>query len=303
MNEQTRPYADPKVVEKISRLQLKARHIVEGFVTGMHRSPYHGFSIEFAKHRHYSPGDDIRHLDWKVFGRNDRLYIKEYELETNLRSHILLDTSESMDYAAEGKTSKLEFACFVAASMATLILRQQDSVSMVTFNKEPDQRVPSSSSMGHLGAILGTLARSKPEGTTDLGTILHQTADQIQRRGLIIIISDLLDDPDRILKGLQHLRHRRHDVILFHILDGDEIDFPFSRMTQFEGMEEEDLRLLIEPRSLQQAYQEEVENFCHEIRQGCTRYRIDYALLRTDRALDVELSKYLARRLASTWRT
>src|SRR5204863_1706268 len=296
MAEATNKFLDPKVLNKITRLDLKARHIVEGFMGGMHKSPYHGFSVEFAEHREYSPGDDLKHLDWKVFGRTDRLYIKEYELETNLRSHILLDTSESMDYGSK-ETTKLELASHIAASMAYLILRQQDSVGMVCFDKEVKSFIPTSSSMGHLRPILGTLASSTAQNKTDLGVVLNTLAERIQRRGLIILISDLFDRPETILKSLQHFAHKRHDVIVFHVLDEYELTFPFERMTLFEGLEEYP-KLLIDPRSLRKAYLEEVNKFCEEMRRGCVKQMIDYVRISTDQDLDVELTKYLASRLS-----
>ena len=296
MADATQKFLDPKVLNKITRLDLKARHIVEGFMGGMHKSPYHGFSVEFAEHREYAPGDDLKHLDWKVFGRTDRLYIKEYELETNLRSHILLDTSESMDYGSKD-VSKLELASHIAASMAYLILKQQDSVGMVCFDKEVKTFIPTSSSMGHLRPILGTLAGANAQNKTDLGTVLNTLAERIQRRGLIILISDLFDRPDVILKSLQHFSHKRHDVIVFHVLDEYELTFPFERMTLFEGLEEYP-KLLIDPRSLRKAYLEEVNKFCEEMRKGCVRQMIDYVRISTDQDLDVELTKYLAGRLS-----
>ena len=260
MADATHKFLDPKVLNKITRLDLKARHIVEGFMGGMHKSPYHGFSVEFAEHREYAPGDDLKHLDWKVFGRTDRLYIKEYELETNLRSHILLDTSESMDYGSKDVT-KLELASHIAASMAYLILRQQDSVGMVCFDKEVKSFIPTSSSMGHLRPILGTLAGASAQNKTDLGTVLNTLAERVQRRGLIILISDLFDRPEVILKSLQHFSHKRHDVIVFHVLDEYELTFPFERMTLFEGLEEYP-KQLVDPRSLRKAYLAEVNQFC-----------------------------------------
>jgi uncharacterized protein (DUF58 family) len=296
MSEATNKFLDPKVLNKITRLDLKARHIVEGFMGGMHKSPYHGFSVEFAEHREYAPGDDLKHLDWKVFGRTDRLYIKEYELETNLRSHILLDTSESMDYGSK-ETTKLELASHIAASMAYLILRQQDSVGMVCFDKEVKTFIPTSSSMGHLRPILGTLASSNAQNKTDLGVVLNTLAERIQRRGLIILISDLFDRPETILKSLQHFSHKRHDVIVFHVLDEFELTFPFERMTLFEGLEEYP-KLLIDPRSLRKAYLEEVNKFCEEMRKGCVKQMVDYVRITTDQDLDVELTKYLAGRLS-----
>ena len=296
MAENIQKFLDPKVLNKITRLDLKARHIVEGFVSGMHKSPHHGFSVEFAKHREYSAGDDIKHLDWKVFGRTDRLYIKEYELETNLRSHILLDTSESMDYKS-GQSSKLELACFVAASMAYMILRQQDSVGVVCFDKEIKNFVPTSSSMGHLRSILGTLAQSSAQNKTDLGTVFNTLAERIRNRGLIIIISDLFDKPETILKSLQHFRHRRHDVIVFHVLDEYELSFPFQRMTLFEGMEDYP-KLLVDPRALRAAYLEEINKFCETVRKGCVKMSADYVRISTEQQLDVELTRYLAGRLS-----
>jgi uncharacterized protein (DUF58 family) len=296
MADATHKFLDPKVLNKITRLDLKARHIVEGFMGGMHKSPYHGFSVEFAEHREYTPGDDLKHLDWKVFGRTDRLYIKEYELETNLRSHILLDTSESMDYGSK-ETTKLELASHIAASMAYLILRQQDSVGMVCFDKEVKTFIPTSSSMGHLRPILGTLAGATAQNKTDLGVVLNTLAERVQRRGLIILISDLFDKPETILKSLQHFSHKRHDVIVFHVLDEYELTFPFERMTLFEGLEEYP-KQLVDPRSLRKAYLEEVNKFCEEIRKGCVKQMVDYVRISTDQDLDVELTKYLAGRLS-----
>jgi uncharacterized protein (DUF58 family) len=296
MADATHKFLDPKVLNKITRLDLKARHIVEGFMGGMHKSPYHGFSVEFAEHREYAPGDDLKHLDWKVFGRSDRLFIKEYELETNLRSHILLDTSESMDYGGR-ETTKLELASHIAASMAYLILRQQDSVGMVCFDKEVKSFIPTSSSMGHLRPILGTLAQSEGKNKTDLGAVLNALAERIQRRGLIILISDLFDKPDVLLKSLQHFSHKRHDVIVFHVLDEYELTFPFERMTLFEGLEDYP-KQLIDPRSLRKAYLAEVNQFCEDMRKGCVRQMIDYVRISTDQDLDVELTKYLASRLS-----
>ncbi len=298
MTDPIQKYLDPKVLNKITRLDLKARHLVEGFVAGMHKSPYHGFSVEFAKHREYSVGDDIKHLDWKVFGRTDRLYIKEYELETNLRSHILLDTSESMDYRS-GERSKLELASFIAASMAYVIIRQQDSAGLVCFDKEVKQFIPSSSSMGQMRTILGTLNQNSARNTTDLGSVCHALAERFRQKGLVIVVSDLFDKPERILKALQHFRHKRHDVIVFHVLDEYEVTFPFQRMTLFEGMEEY-LRIPpIDPRAIRQAYLEEVEKFCTEVSRGCTKMMIDYVRISTDQELGVELTKYLAGRLGA----
>jgi len=223
------------------------------------------------------------------------LYIKEYELETNLRAHILLDTSESMDYKS-GEISKLELASFIAASMAYLILRQQDSVGLVCFDKEVKSFVPASSSMGQMRTLLGILGQNNAQQTTDIGTVFHTLAERFRQKGLVIVVSDLFDKAERILKALQHFRHKRHDVIIFHVLDEYELNFPFQRMTMFEGLEQYP-KLLVDPRALRKAYLEEADRFCTEIKTGCTHRRIDYVRISTDQELGVELTKYLAARL------
>jgi uncharacterized protein (DUF58 family) len=300
MAEEARKHLDAKVLNKIARLELKARHMVEGFVAGMHRSPYQGFSVEFAEHREYAPGDDLRHLDWKVFGRSDRLYIKEYELETNLRAHILLDTSESMSYGSEELT-KLDLASTLAASMAYLILRQQDAVSLISFDKEIRSFLPSSNSMGHIRSILTALGLARPTHKTDLGAILHSLAERFHQRGMVILISDLFDNPERTLRGLQHLCHRGHEVIVFHVLDEYELSFPFQRLTLFEGLEELP-KILAEPRALRAAYLDEVNAFCKRIERECMQMMADYVRVSTDQQLDTRLAEYLARRLGTHWK-
>ncbi len=290
-------YLDPKVLNKISNLDLKARLIVEGFVSGLHRSPYHGFSVEFAQHREYTPGDDLRHLDWKVYGRSDRLYLKEYEQETNLRAYLLLDTSESMKYAS-GEVSKLEYACYVAASLTHLIIEQQDAVGFARFDSEVRKFIPSSSSLAHKKTILQEMTLLTSERKTRLGGILHTLAERIRHRGLVILISDLFDEPKEIFSGLQHFRHKGHDVIVFHILDEYEVTFPFERMTLFKGLE--DLpEVLTDPRALRKEYLEEVNSFVTGLRRTCLQERIDYVQISTDQFLDVALSSYLARRLGT----
>ena len=290
-------YLDPKVLNKISGLDLKARLIVEGFVSGLHRSPYHGFSVEFAQHREYTPGDDLRHLDWKVYGRSDRLYLKEYEQETNLRAYILLDTSESMKYAS-AEVSKLEYACYVAASLTHLIIEQQDAVGFARFDSEVRKFIPSSSSLAHKKAILQEMTQLTSERKTKMGAILHTLAERIRHRGLVILISDLFDEPREIFSGLQHFRHKGHDVIVFHILDEWEVTFPFERMTLFKGLEELP-EVLTDPRALRKEYLEEVNGFVTGLRRTCLQERIDYVQITTDQFLDVALSSYLARRLGT----
>ena len=292
-------YLDPKVLNKITKLDLKARLIVEGFVTGLHKSPYHGFSVEFAQHREYVPGDDLRHLDWKVYGRNDRLYLKQYEQETNLRAYIMLDTSESMSYKSDELT-KLEYASYIASSLAYLINQQQDAVGLVLFDREVSRFIPASSSSAQLKGIFNEIATARALKKTDIGAVFHNAAERITHKGLVIIISDLLDEIQKvpkIMSGLNHFRHRGHDVILFHVLDDFERSFPFQRMTMFEGMEEYP-ELLIDPRSIRREYLNEVEAFCTGVRRGCLEQKIDYLQVTTDQMLDVALSGYLAMRLA-----
>jgi uncharacterized protein (DUF58 family) len=270
---------------------------MEGFIAGMHRSPYRGFSVEFASHREYCAGDDIKYLDWKVYGRSDRLYVKEFELETNLRSHILLDTSESMDYGSSDIT-KLELACFVAASMAYMIINQQDAVSLITFDKDVKKHLPSSNSMGHMKTILAELAETKPQEKTNIGVVLHQVAEGVRRRGMVIVISDFFDELKNILRGIEHLRYKGHDVILFHILDEYELKFPFQRLTLFDGYEEMP-KIVVDPRTIRRAYLEEINQFCNQIKKMCLQVKADYFQITTDVPLEISLTKYLVKRLAT----
>lgn len=293
---QERRFLDPKTLTKIGRLDIIARLVVEGFVTGLHRSPYHGFSVEFAEHREYVPGDDIKHIDWKVYARSDRYYIKQYEEETNLTANLLVDGSESMRYRSDPELpSKLEYGCYVAASLAYLILRQRDSVGLVTFDEEVRKQVPPSSNPAHRNLIIDGLMGIEPQHRTKLGPVLHLMAERVRRKGLVVIISDLLDDPAEILAGLRHFRHRRHEVIVFHVLDHAERTFPFKSMTRFRGLEGLG-EVTCDPGALRQAYLEELEQYLGELRHGCRGDRIDYVPLDTSVPLDVALTSYLATR-------
>lgn len=292
--EDYRKYLDPKTLNKIAGLDLKARLIVEGYISGLHKSPYHGFSVEFAEHREYSPGDDIRHVDWKVFGRTDRFYIKQYEEETNLLANIVLDVSESMDYASD-EVSKLAYGQMIAAALAYLVIQQQDSAGLTLFDESVRTHLPPGSHAGHLKELFHTLGQVEPKQKTGLGRILGEVAQTIRKRGLVILISDLFDDPDAVLAGLRRLLHRRHDVIVFHVLDEAELTFPFERMTRFDGLEALG-ELVVNPRALREGYLQELESFRKKIRRGCTANRIDYVPLSTATTLDVALSSYLARR-------
>jgi uncharacterized protein (DUF58 family) len=288
-------YLDPYLLNKIAKLEIKARLVVEGFIAGLHKSPYHGFSVEFAQHREYVPGDDLKH--WKVWGRSDRLYVKEYEQETNLTAHILLDTSESMDYRS-AELSKLEYACYMVSALSHLIVRQQDAVGLVLFDRTATKFIQPSTSPVHMKEVLTTLENVTPQKKTDMAAVLHDVAERIKKKGMVIIISDLFDDPKSILMGLQHFRHKKHDVIVLHTMDEYEMSFPFQRMTRFEGMEEYP-DVLTDPRALRQAYKEEVQNFITTLRRGCLQQRVDYVPITTDQPVDVALSTYLATRLGT----
>lgn len=288
-------HLDPKVLAKVDRLELRARLVVEGFVSGMHKSPYRGFSVEFAQHREYVPGDDIRYIDWKIFAKSDRIYIKEFEEETNLRAHLFLDQSESMAYAYDGGMSKFDYAATALASLAYLIQQQSDAVGLTLFDEKVVRQVPASNTRANLANIYASLSEAKPSANTKIGTVLPELARELRRRGMVILFSDLFDDPDQVLIGLRALAQRGHDVVVFHILDRDEVEFPFERMTMFEGLESMP-ELLVDPRALRDAYLHEINTFQEKVRRGCLAQRIDYVRVLTNQPLDVALSSYLALR-------
>jgi len=295
-----RKYFDPEILAKIERLDLKARMIVEGYISGLHKSPFHGFSVEFAQHREYAPGDDLRRIDWKVYARSDRHYIKEYEEETNLVAYVAVDISESMRYAS-GRVSKLEYGSYIAASLIYLMLLQRDSVGLVLFDEDVRQVIPDSSNPGHREQLIAALEAVEPTEKTDLGKALEYVGRQLKRRGMVVVISDLFGDMARLLAGLKLLRYRGHDVIVFHILDKDELEFPFQELTLFKGMEGYG-DLFAEPRALRQQYLQELDAFVRRVREECVGNRIDYQQLSTAEPLDVALSSYLATRMASSVR-
>jgi uncharacterized protein (DUF58 family) len=290
-------FLDPQTLAKLQGLELRARLIVEGYVSGVHRSPYHGFSIEFAEHREYAQGDDLRYVDWKVFGKTDKFYLKQYDEETNLVSYLLLDTSESMRYKSDSAPmSKLEYAQCIAAALSYLVLQQQDSVGLATFDNEVRALVRASSNPSHLKQLLHVMEQSSPQRKTQTGPIFHDLAERLKKRGIVLILSDLFDNVPAMLAGLKHFRHRRHEVIIFHILDPAELDFPFRNTTLFKGLEEMP-DVLTDPKALRQAYLEEFGKFVASVKKGCRTQQIDYVQLRTDQSLEVGLSTYLASRL------
>src|SRR5712691_4771345 len=286
--------ADPQTLSRLSRLQMRARLVVEGVISGLHRSPYHGFSVEFAQHRAYTPGDEIRYLDWKVFGRSDRFYVKEFEEETNLKAYLLLDSSDSMTYRS-GELSKLEYGSIVAASLAQLMLQQRDAVGLGLFNDQVQRYLPPRGLASHFTQMLTELEAPSTAPKTDLAATFHAMAEQIKRRGLIIVISDLFGPPEQALMGLRHFRHRRHEVIVFHVLDQHEIDFPFEDLTRFDGLEGEP-HVLVDPQAVRAEYLREFGAFAGALERGCREIDIDLVRMPTDQPIDQLLSAYLAAR-------
>lgn len=290
-------YLDPLTLSRLQGLGLKARLIVEGFMAGLHKSPFHGFSVEFAEHREYAPGDDLRYVDWKVFGKTDRFYLKQFEEETNFACHLVVDASESMLYQSAGAAvTKLEYARYVAAALAYLVLHQQDAIGLATFDTGVRQIVRASSQPSHLEQVCHVLEQTQGAGETSLGPVLHDLAERIRKRGLVVLLSDCFDDVPALLLGLKHFRHRRHEVLVLQVIDPAEQDFPFRDPTLFKGLEGEPEQMT-EPRSLKRAYQQEFERFLTELRRGCRDLHMDYALLRTDQRLDVALTGVLTSRL------
>jgi uncharacterized protein (DUF58 family) len=285
----------PEAVKRIGRLEIRARHVVEGFLSGMHRSPYFGQSVEFLQHRQYAPGDDLRHVDWKVWAKQDRLYVKQFEEETNMRCVLLVDVSASMQYGS-GPLTKFEYGATAAVSLAYLLLKQQDGVGCVPFDERVRMKVPVRSMRQHLDTIVRALDVSAPRDKTDLYAILREAAEDYPRRGMMVLISDLLGDRDGLLRGLRLLRQRGHDVMLLHVMDDDELDFPFSGPTRFEGLET-DQHVSCNPRALREEYLKALHAHLDAVRLGCARTGVDYSLIRTSDPLDAVLAKYLSNRL------
>ncbi|HOX87203.1 MAG TPA: DUF58 domain-containing protein [bacterium] len=287
-------FLTPEVMSRLGNLNLVARLVVEGFLTGLHRSPYHGFSVEFAEHRQYMPGDDIKYLDWKVFGKTDRYYVKEFEEETNLKSTILLDCSASMGYRS-GQISKLRYGALLSAALAYLMLHQRDAVGLVTFDEQIRKFLPPRSVHSYLNRILHELDAADSGSGTRVGQTFHQLADRISRRGLIIVLSDLFDDPQSVMTGLKHFRHKKHEVIVFHLLDPSELDFGFKQAARFEDMESGE-KLTTQPWHIRADYQRQVAEFVAAYRRQCREQRIDYIQLRTSEPFDHALLGYLIKR-------
>jgi uncharacterized protein (DUF58 family) len=286
---------DPEVISKAEALGLHARYVVEGYMAGEHKSPYRGFAIEFAQHREYSHGDDTRHLDWKVVGRTDRYYIKQYEQETNYVANVLLDGSESMKYGS-GKLTKLHYGKIIAACLSYLILNQRDAVALGLFDTNMRDYAPRSDSRATIHNLMARLAAFEPKAQTNIGAVLHDMARQTRRKGLVIIISDFFDDEQAVLDGIQHLRFGGNEVIVFHVMDPYELEFPFMGLVEFEGLEQIP-KILTRPGEIRKSYLREVEAFRTRLRNGCERNNCHYVLVNTSHSLDEVLSAYLAFRL------
>jgi uncharacterized protein (DUF58 family) len=286
---------DPTSLTKYGRLALVARTLVEGFLTGAHKSPYKGFSVEFAEHRQYYPGDEIRHIDWRAYGKTDRYYIKEFEEETNLRAHLLVDASGSMAYKG-AHPSKFEYAQYVAASLAYLMLHQRDAVGLLTHDTQVRQIIKPKASAKHLLHLLHALEETRPGGETGMAPLWHELAGRIKRRGLIVILSDCFEQMPPLLRALQHFRHERHEVLLFHVLAPEEVEFPFKKWTQFRNLEAPGHKLLVDPQRLRKEYLKNFHDFCRQLRDQAGQMQVDYHLMRTDEPVERALGLYLTRR-------
>ena len=288
-------YFEPDRLARLANISLVARQVVEGFISGLHRSPHRGFSVEFSEHREYTPGDDLRHLDWVAWGRTDRYYIKQYEQETNLRAYILLDVSGSMNYRYGAPLTKLQYGSYLTACLAYLMARQQDVVGLVAFDEQTRLHLPPASTPAHLDRVFTGLEKLTPGKRTAIADTFHELADRIAKRGLIIIISDLYDEPAEVLRALQHFCYKKHQLIVFHLFDPAELELPFKRITNFVDLESGE-KLQVDPRLLRSAYQDELTAFVERYRKECSDRNIEYVLTRTDTPYDLMLLNYLARR-------
>lgn len=290
-----RRYLQPNVIAQLEKIELKARLVVEGFITGLHRSPYHGFSVEFAEHRLYNPGDEIKHIDWKVYARTDKYFVKQFEEETNLRCIIALDKSASMRYFSNNNISKFEYSAYLSASIAYLLMTQRDAVGLALYDNEIQKYLPPRSKRSYINEILKTIDETIPSDLTGTSQALNQLAEKFTRRGLVVIFSDFFDEPESVLKALKHFRHKNHEVIAFQILDPQEIEFGFSGSVLFKDMETmESLQTL--PLQIRKKYRDVFTDFVNIIKRECYEQNIDFVTIRTDEPFDKALRQYLTRR-------
>ncbi|MCK4578589.1 MAG: DUF58 domain-containing protein [Candidatus Marinimicrobia bacterium] len=294
MENLTSQYLTPQIVSSLNNLSLRARLVVEGFIAGYHRSPYHGFSVEFAEHRAYGPGDEIRHVDWKLYAKTDRHYVKQFEEETNLKCYLVVDQSKSMTFDSGG-ISKLSYAQTLAAALSYLMLKQQDAIGLALFDSHLRHYIPPRAKPSHINTVLGQMTRMVPGPETAISPVLHQLAENIVKRGMIILISDLLDDPDDVMMGLKHFRYKNHEVIVFHILAPQELDFSYGRRSRFRDLETGDI-ITTEPWHIRAEYRNYMDEFVNGYRQRCRNNNIDYVHITTDKPLDRALTEYLLKR-------
>jgi len=289
-----RKFLQPETVALLNSMALRARMIVEGYIIGHHRSPYHGFSVEFAEHRAYGSGDEIRHIDWRLYGKTDRLYVKRYEEETNLRSHLILDTSRSMQYTSS-EVTKLQYGNYLVAALSYLMINQQDAAGLAQFDDKLRSFIHPKSTPSHLNTLLSHLDDETAGNDTQIEPVLHKMAERIKKRGLVVLISDLFDDPENIMSGLKHFRHNKQEVIVFHILDRKELDFDFNSRTKFLDMETGE-EITTEPWHIRSNYNDLIKDLQDYYRSECRQHRIDYVSLFTDQNLDIGLTEYLNKR-------
>src|SRR5216683_627146 len=291
----TEKYLRPEVIRQVARLDLRAKFIVEGFLAGLHASPFHGFSVEFSEHRKYVPGDDLKDLDWNVYAKTDKYYLKKFEAETNVTGYLVMDLSASMAYTYRQELTKFEYAICLAAALGYLMIHQQDPVGLVTFDTRIQTSLPPRSKRTQLGAILSVLANLKPSGSTEVAGSLHQLASMIRGKSLVMIFSDLLTDPEPVMKALHHIRHRGNEIILFHVLDEAEVHFPFEGLIEFEDVETPE-KLTVDAKGMRGDYLEAVRSFQAAYRTECAKANIDYVAMDTSVSFDKALMEYLVQR-------
>lgn len=294
-NKDYRKYLTPETISSLSNIELKAKLVVEGFITGLHKSPFHGFSIEFAEHRQYRPGDEVRHIDWKVYGRSNRFYVKQFEEETNLRSIVAIDSSASMKFASEGNISKFEYASYLGAALIYLMMKQRDAAGLALYNTEIHKYLPPKSKMSYLSELLKTLETTQPSDLTGTAKSLHLLADKIKNRSLVIVISDFFDNPDEVISALKHFRHNNHEVLVIQLLDPRELDFEFGFKSNFIDLETQE-DIVTEPIQIKKEYQKLLKEFTNKIEKGCRESKIDYSLITTSTPFDKAMKDYLNKR-------
>ena len=285
-------FLDPDILKQLPNMELRAKRLVESIFVGYHKSPYFGYSVEFADHREYVQGDDLRTVDWKVWARKNKYYVKRFEMESQLKATLVVDTSKSMDYGT-GKLTKLEYASYLAATIVYLLMRQNDMGGLVTFDDQIRRRLPPGGSRAHLRQVLHALDNVQPGPATNVAKVCHDLAETIKARGMIIVISDLLQEPSEVIGALRHFQHRKHDVIVFQILDDSELDLPFAELSNFRDLESGQ-RVAVDPATFRHTYRERVRAFCDELRQGCLQTKIDHVLTRTSQPLETVITDYLS---------